>query len=663
MLGTLVALAVARMINLESFIWDMPTGVLRDVWIALSSLADRPGHECRLERVWVRWHDNSENAPRSAPDYFGAAGTGSVGGPQSPHSFATNRLQKYAHVEYPTLSVLPPLKSLTVLDIDEPSYLDEMAVLIERSRDQLRELRIGISVKAFQATWLVPVGNRAPDPTADISSGWPRPGGVLSILLSQAEHTAGLDDTLIRENLDSEDHVAMRDTLQGGRIRELPTPHKLMQETTEDKRRELENSNVGHDALTFGPDSEHAHVAPNYEAASTITSVGQPTLVEKQETRSHSQLPHRALKRSRKTISSSSSRVVFQPLQLETLELHRVHLCVSYTYSVLDWTKIRTLTILRCENHEKLWRSLRRQYMPSVSKTGHGKADLFAAEYPLKIKHLHTDAVSPYLLLFIKDAIAPNTLESVFLQEGPSYESNVNVDALYRNVIRRHRLSLKVVLIDSSERSATWTEVPSARWRKWMFNREMISFMTSGRLPHLQELGMAVQFKDWHFLLQRLTYICQLRALYISHISQPILRDPKELALQILDIVTIRPELGLRFIGIRQKCYEIIESKNRDTDEESEDRDHDPSDASNTTHELDSNADDGWGDTESEDDADVMGVGAIPDSVSDTFSHNDASDDDDIDLDSCLSSLGFRLREMLYHDEKTSIFRARQGVL
>ena len=30
MLGTLVALTLARMPNLETFIWDMPTGVLRD---------------------------------------------------------------------------------------------------------------------------------------------------------------------------------------------------------------------------------------------------------------------------------------------------------------------------------------------------------------------------------------------------------------------------------------------------------------------------------------------------------------------------------------------------------------------------------------------------------------------------------------------------------
>ncbi len=61
------------------------------------------------------------------------------------------------HVEYPTFSVLPPLESLTVLEIDELAYLDEMALLIERSKDRLQELRVGISAKAmhkdFVQTW------------------------------------------------------------------------------------------------------------------------------------------------------------------------------------------------------------------------------------------------------------------------------------------------------------------------------------------------------------------------------------------------------------------------------------------------------------------------------------------------------------------------------
>lgn len=68
MLGTLVALAVARMSNLEQFVWDMPTGVVRDVWLALSSLEDRSASdECRLEKVAVRWHDNTVDLPFLSP--------------------------------------------------------------------------------------------------------------------------------------------------------------------------------------------------------------------------------------------------------------------------------------------------------------------------------------------------------------------------------------------------------------------------------------------------------------------------------------------------------------------------------------------------------------------------------------------------------------------
>lgn len=68
MLGTLVALAIARMINLETFVWDMPTGVLRDVWLALSSQADRTdGEDCRLDRLWIRWHDNTIDTPMPLP--------------------------------------------------------------------------------------------------------------------------------------------------------------------------------------------------------------------------------------------------------------------------------------------------------------------------------------------------------------------------------------------------------------------------------------------------------------------------------------------------------------------------------------------------------------------------------------------------------------------
>ncbi|KAH6628001.1 hypothetical protein F5144DRAFT_460284, partial [Chaetomium tenue] len=60
-LGTLVANAIGRMNNLETFSWDMPTGVHPRVFEALGSLAHQPGRTCKLSHVRVRWHDSSSH--------------------------------------------------------------------------------------------------------------------------------------------------------------------------------------------------------------------------------------------------------------------------------------------------------------------------------------------------------------------------------------------------------------------------------------------------------------------------------------------------------------------------------------------------------------------------------------------------------------------------
>jgi len=104
----------------------------------------------------------------------------------SPISYAQSR------VEYPTLSALPPLRSLSVLDIDELDYLDEMSVLIAKSQDRLRELRVGVSAKAvnrdFALSWDGPTLHQV-----DHHAQWPgaskigerRLGGVLGVLLGR----------------------------------------------------------------------------------------------------------------------------------------------------------------------------------------------------------------------------------------------------------------------------------------------------------------------------------------------------------------------------------------------------------------------------------------------------------------------------------------------
>ena len=538
MLGTLVALAVARMVNLEAFVWDMPTGVLRDVWIALASLANRPGHDCRLERVWVRWHDNSDNPPVAGPHTSGSAapphsqnvgGLPAAGHPASipGHAFLSSLFQRYGHVEYPTFSVLPPLKSLSVLDIDETAYLEEMSILIDKSRERLRELRIGIARRSHTLEWTKPLEERSSDSNADpassSTSGWPRAGGVLSILLKQVvedetrnHHTctsrevtsesAGQD---VDKSTEPEDGNAIEENKQlleeSLAVPTLPSPNAASPSTFVESSQTTEattsNDHVREESSleASGPQTqtdkenrqpvEHdVEISPDASTPSDKGDKPNSSRQSKQTSRSESTITKTPPPEER-----------CEKLKLETLELERVHLSIPVLSKALDWSRLSSLTILHCQDHEKLWRALRRQFTPagvSRSSASRSRPRHEPVEYPLKIKELHVNAVSPYFLLFLKEAIAPDSLESLFLQDGRLYESTVSVNAIYHAGIRRQRRSLKKLLIDSGDR-ALEEDLGSTSWRKWLFSGEMVAFITSGRMPKLRELGMSIDYHDW----------------------------------------------------------------------------------------------------------------------------------------------------------------------
>ncbi|KAJ6188975.1 hypothetical protein N7519_003883 [Penicillium mononematosum] len=534
MLGTLVALAVARMVNLEAFVWDMPTGVVREIWLALASLADRPGHDCRLERIWVRWHDNSENALRSSS------------------AAATRLFQKYKHVEHPSLSVLPPLKSVAVLDIDEPAYVEELALLIERSRHRLSELRIGIAEKAHMSAWL----QCGKDSTG--STGWPRADGVLGILT--------------RRHLDKNQDNAIITSLEDSSMPSEGSINKSLNSTES--------------AAPLNPNGEQ-------QPPSTTNDKKSPP---------NSGVPNRSTRP-----QPPSYKLEYEILYLKVLELERVPLSVPTLLPAVDWTGLTTLTIMRCEDHEKLWRALRRKYAPPAMpakrpQDAERRASASSVEYSLNLKHIRTDTVSPYLILFIKDALAPNTLESVYLHEAPGHESAVHIDAIYKHILRKHRQSLRKVLIDATDR-IIGDGYSGTRWHKWMFNHDMVSFVTSGKMPQLKELGMAMHYRDWHFFLQRLPNMSQLRALFRRQ----------------------------------------------------------PRDWSFPTHSEDD--DEGWAnpDHESEEDSDASDDAS---GAADTdLLSSDPDYDTEPDEEQGASRVRYRLQEILFYDEKVSIFKARHGVL
>ncbi|KAF2444442.1 hypothetical protein P171DRAFT_432477 [Karstenula rhodostoma CBS 690.94] len=689
MLGTLVALAIARMVNLETFVWDMPTGVLRDVWLALSSLADRTdGEDCRLERLWIRWHDNSIDAPVPPPappmilnnvNVPPPPPTGHPSGPAAvppslvvPPHFHAHVTPAIERVEHPTFSVIPPLKSLSVLDIDELPYLDEMSILIARSQDKLRELRVGIAPQAQQRDWVTAwEGDGIQQVDYDASwtgasaIGEKRLGGVLGILVGRVHNLRHSEEQPVQQ---------LKNAAVGGRSLGLPVKFGL--------------TGAPPVPLALLVDREPDHTTDQFlfghplepVMSEGVSLVGEMQSLNIQPPADPWDNPYavdvKAGNRASAYSASSNedSNVPTEErltakLKLEVLELERVPLSVPVLLKAFDWSLLTTLTLLNCSNHEQLWKSLRRTYTPrspypngSPSSSKAYKASYtLRTEYSLNLKKIHTNTVSPSLISFLKETLAPNSLEVLFLQEGRSYQSTVTVDAIYRGPLRRHRASLKKLMIDSSEKGQDGHATGSSRWRRWMLNHNILTFITSGKMNSLRELAVSIDYKDWHHFLQRLPHIPHIRSLYIPYIADHLHGnniDPRELAYQILDIVHLRPEIELCYMGLSSKCFEILENRPSNYDLRHE-AGHS---AAHYAVEDPLLSEDESEVTEDEEEDDAFEEAGEVESGSDSGSESveEVSEDE-----SCGGEKRpkLRVREILFYEERVEAFRRRHGVL
>jgi hypothetical protein len=488
MLGTLVALAVAKMVNLETFVWDMPTGVLSDIFMALASLQDHyVDGDTRLEKVWVRWHDSwepsgtvsSSSSPVVQPSFpvvlpvaLPAHLALPVSIPSVPHTPQPQRPKfSESRVEYPTFSVLPPLKSLTVLDIDEIAYLDEMSILVERSKDVLKELRVGVSQKAssqdFARTW--EGGNLQ---QVDLNARWPgessigdkRLGGVLGVLVgriyevrqkgqrkSDVGHTSGPGSPNSNGTVPSWQPWP-----------NAPVPHGPAPESTTGD-------------IDGAPGSEENIGAATASSSATAC-----------KTEQSSEAP---------AGSDSGKKWLDGKLKLQTLGLERISLSMQVVCRAFDWSILTELTILECVQHEALWKVLRKQFQPTPPP--HRSPPGTSAQYHLALKKIHTDITTHALLSFIKETLAPNSLEVLFLQDRRrSAPPIVTIEQIFKGAVKRHRSSLRKLSIDSTDKLRRDAR-SDGRWRHWIPSSEMVNYLTSGRMENLKELAVALHYKDW----------------------------------------------------------------------------------------------------------------------------------------------------------------------
>ena len=161
-----------------------------------------------------------------------------------------------------------------------------------------------------------------------------------------------------------------------------------------------------------------------------------------------------------------------------------------------------------------------------------------------------------------------------------------------------------------------------------------------------------------HFFLQRLPFVPQLRSLYIPFMADHVHGtnvDPRELAMQIVDIVTLRPEVELCYMGIANKCYEILEIKRDDGRPES----HLGVAGGIIEDATGSDADD----EDVDDDAEVDEEEEVEEADDTESDEEDDMDDSESDGDGDRHTARLRLREILFYDDKVAIFKARHGRL
>lgn len=454
MLGTLVAVAVARMRNLESFVWDMPSGVIREVWLALSSLSDRDdGQPCHLNRLHVRWHDNRPNVDQSRP-----------GANSSPGSLAPLLNESStSSVDHPNLSIAPPVRSLSVLDIDELAYLDEMSILIAKSAPKLHELRVSISASTkhrdWYASWEAPRG-----PLYNNAQEYPRlqtgnrMGGILGTVFGGFLSEQYVSDGEARSDLDA--------TIGGEGF--LPTQSSSKPQ----KARFVEDL----------PVSSEQTARDN---------------VERIQRRAHAAL------------SQSSSLYTengFSRLPIEILELQNIPISTRVLGRTLDWRTLTELTLLDCPWSDILWKLLRQQFSPKNLGKSRNSGSFFSQSmarashdsYPLSIRKIHCDNVSTSLLSFLKETLAPNSLEVLFLQiSWPRGPTGVTVEQILKGPVRRHRASLKKIAVDSNPREINGAIIES-RWQNtWLMKRTNLAFLVNWKFENLKELCISLDLKDW----------------------------------------------------------------------------------------------------------------------------------------------------------------------
>jgi hypothetical protein len=138
--------------------------------------------------------------------------------------------------------------------------------------------------------------------------------------------------------------------------------------------------------------------------------------------------------------------------------------------------------------------------------------------------------------------------------------------------------------------------------------------------------------------------------------------------LQVVDVIVLRPEVELCYMGVSHKCFEILENRPHDEAHGSADTHSSAANggADAVTDDEDSNddgSDEEEDDEEPEEDDNGTAIALDPDETESEISDHDSDTDSFVGSVDGRSKVRLRLREILFYDDKVAIFKARHGRL
>jgi hypothetical protein len=142
--------------------------------------------------------------------------------------------------------------------------------------------------------------------------------------------------------------------------------------------------------------------------------------------------------------------------------------------------------------------------------------------------------------------------------------------------------------------------------------------------------------------------------------------DPRELAYQVLDIVHLRPEIELCYMGLSTKCFEILENRASNYDLRHDGMNEgDGAGAGYVPHDPIISDDESEATEDEDEDEMEGGIDAGDGEETDSDSSDDIHDDSDDEslLQENMKGPKLRVREILFYEERVEAFRRRHGVL